>query len=227
VGARGSDVALARTYAVIDRLVGLGTAVAASDGSEHSLFPLAVPVAEGRRLRDWVVREGAARTIEIGLGYGLSALFVCAGLISTGARNAHHLVIDPNQDTRFARCGLQFLEEAGVLHLVEHHAEESQIVLPRLLRDGRTFDLAFVDGNHRFDRVFLDLIYLGRLLGPGRIVFVDDYQLAGIAKAVSFCVTNLGWTREEVSAADPLHQWAVLRTADAADDRAFDYYVDF
>lgn len=211
---------------MIGRLARDGTAIAA-DGSEHTLFPLAVPVAEGRRLSDWVVREGAAHTIEIGLGYGMSALFACTGLVSNGDSTAKHVVIDPFQRTRFANCGLQFLEEAGLLHMVEHHAEESQVVLPRLLSDGRTFDLAFVDGNHRFDRVFLDLIYLGRLLGPGRIVFVDDYQLAGIAKAVSFCITNLGWTREEVSAADPLHQWAVLRTALLPDTRAFDDYVDF
>jgi hypothetical protein len=33
-------------------------------------------------------------------------------------------------------------------------------------------------------------------------VFVDDYQLPAVARAVSFCVTNLDWTLEEVSAAD-------------------------
>jgi hypothetical protein len=36
-------------------------------------------------------------------------------------------------------------------------------VLPRLLGDGRQLDLAFLDG-HRFEGVFLDLIYSGRLL---------------------------------------------------------------
>jgi hypothetical protein len=46
-------------------------------------------------------------------------------------------------------------------------------------------------------------------------------------RAVSFCVTNLGWTLEEVSAADDLHRWAVLRTSAVADTRPFDYYVDF
>ena len=58
-------------------------------------------------------------------------------------------------------------------------------------------------------------------------MFVDDYQLPAVARAVSFCVTNLDWTLEEVSAADELHQWAVLRTSAVADTRPFDYYVDF
>jgi predicted O-methyltransferase YrrM len=110
---------------------------------------------------------------------------------------------------------------------VEYHAEESQIALPRLLAEGRRFDLAFVDGNHRFDGVFLDLIYLGRLVHAGGIVFVDDHQLPAVARAVSFCTTNLAWKVEEVSTDDDLHHWTVLRTARVPPERSFDHYVDF
>lgn len=56
---------------------------------------------------------------------------------------------------------------------------------------------------------------------------VDDYQLTAVARATSFCSTNLGWILEEVSAADELHQWAVLRTPLVPDTRAFDHYVEF
>jgi predicted O-methyltransferase YrrM len=219
--------ALRRIRQVIERLVRDGTAVARSDGSVHTLFPVAASAAEGEALRDWVRREGAAQTIEIGLGYGISALFIGEGLCTNGHATARHVVIDPNQATRFANCGLQFLEEAGLAGLVDYYAEESQIALPRFLSEGRRFDLAFVDGNHRFDGVFLDLVYLGRLLRPEGIVFVDDYQLPAVARAASFFLTNLGWTLEEVSAAGDLHQWAVLRTGSGPDRRPFDYYVEF
>jgi predicted O-methyltransferase YrrM len=201
--------------------------VARADSSRHQLFPVAITAPEGEALRDWVRREGAANTIEIGLAYGISALFICEGLLTSGAADPHHVVLDPNQETRFANCGLQFLDEAGVDPLIEYHPDPSEIILPRLLSEGRRYDLAFVDGNHRFDGVFLDLIYLGRLLRKGGIIFVDDYQLRSIARAVSFCTTNLDWTIEEVSVRDPLHQWAVLRTARVPPQRGFDHYVDF
>jgi GrpB-like predicted nucleotidyltransferase (UPF0157 family)/predicted O-methyltransferase YrrM len=212
---------------VIDRLVREGTAVSRSDGSTHRLFPVAATAAEGEVLQEWVTREDARRTIEIGLGYGISALFICMGLLRNADSNSRHVVVDPHQATRFANCGLQFLEEAGLAPLIDHYAEESQTALPRFLSEGRHFDLAFVDGNHRFDGVFLDLVYLGRLVQPGGIVFVDDYQLPSVARAASFCVTNLGWRLEAESSEDELHQWAVLRTSDAPDTRPFDYYVDF
>ena len=212
---------------MIERLVRDGTVVARSDGSVHNLFPIAITAAEGEALRSWVTREGATRTIEVGLGYGLSALFICQALVSGGDSSARHVALDPNQGTSFADCGLQALDEAGLADLCEFQAEESQIALPRFVAEGRSFDLAFVDGNHRFDRVFLDMVYLGRLLRPGGIVFVDDYQLPAVARAAAFCLTNLGWESEEVSAADDLHQWAVLRTSLMPDTRTFDHFVDF
>jgi predicted O-methyltransferase YrrM len=225
--ADGRGAARRQVRKVIEGLVRAGTTVARSDGSLHTLFPVAVSAAEGEALGQWVTREGATQTIEIGLGYGISALFIGEALLGSGDESALHVVLDPNQATRFADCGLQFLDEAGLTRMVEFYAEESQIVLPRFLTERRIFDLAFVDGNHRFDGVFVDLVYLGRLLRSEGIVFLDDYQLPAVVRATSFCVTNLAWTLEEVSNADDLHQWAVLRTPAVPDTRPFDYYIDF
>jgi predicted O-methyltransferase YrrM len=223
----GSDPTSAarRVRGVIERLVRDGSA--RLDGTLQSLFPVAASAAEGEALRDWVLREGATRTIEIGLGYGLSALHICEGLLENADLASRHVVIDPYQATRFSDLGLQVLDEAGVGEMVEHNEDESGISLPRFLDEARSFDLAFIDGNHRFDGVFVDLFYLGRLVRPGGIVFLDDYQLPGVARAASFFASNLGWTVEEVSPADGLHQWAVLRTSTVPDTRPFDHFVDF
>lgn len=219
--------AISRVRRVIERLIRDGTAVARADGRTHNLFPVAASATEGRALREWVIREGARHTIEVGLGYGVSALFICEGLLANGDATASHVAIDPHQATRFADCGLQFLEDAGLTRVVEFHEEESHLALPRFVNENRVFDLAFVDGNHRFDGVFVDLVYLGRLVRPGGVVVVDDYQLPAVAKATSFFVANLAWELEEVSAADEFHQWAVVRTSDVPDTRPFDFYFEF
>jgi GNAT superfamily N-acetyltransferase len=122
---------------------------------------------------------------------------------------------------------VQILEEAGVRELVAFYAEESQVVLPRLLTEGREFDLAFIDGNHRFEGVFLDLFYSGRLLKEGGVVFVDDTQLPGIRRAVNFYIANLGWaTEDEGKEGD--HEWLVVRTGPReALLRSYTEFVDF
>ncbi len=84
-----------------------------------------------------------------------------------------------------------------------------------------------MDGDHRFDGVFVDLSYLARLVRPGGVVFLDDYQMPAVERAAAFFVANLGWGLEEVSEWDDLHRWAVLRTPAAPYTRPFDHYVDF
>lgn len=114
------------------------------------MFPVAIGASEGEALRAWVTNEGARRTIEIRLGYGVSALFIVDGLLSNSVLDPHHVVVDPHQATRFADCGLQVLAEAG---LRPRGAPPGEVPgrAPRFLSEGRTFDLRFVDGNHRFD----------------------------------------------------------------------------
>ncbi len=213
--------------AVMERLSRDGTMIAASDGATHDVRTPSITAEEGEALRGWVVREGAVRTIEIGLAYGFSALYICDALAAGGQAGARHVVLDPFQPTRFANCGLQTLEEAGVRDLVEYHEEMSQIALPAFVKEGRQFDFAFVDGNHRFDAVFLDLFYLGRLVRAGGAIMLDDYNLPGIKRAVSFYLTNLGWTVEQTSSATDRHEWVVLRTSSAPDTRDFRYFVEF
>ena len=226
----GGSVAPARNASrvrdVLERLR-LEDTVVCPDGSAHDLFPVAIPAAEGEALRKYVIHEGASQTLEVGLGYAVSTLYICDGLIQSGHGGAMHVAVDPYQFSRFANCGLQLLAEAGAGELVEHHLEPSQTALPRFLNEGRVFDLAFVDGDHRFDGVFVDLFYAGRLVRPGGVVMLDDHQLPAIERAASFFRNNLGWTVEELSPPDAHHQWIVMRTSQLLDRHPFDFFVDF
>jgi predicted O-methyltransferase YrrM len=214
--------------AVIERLTAAPTIVDRL-GHEHALFPVAITPAEGRGLRGWIERERATNSIEIGLAYAFATLHIVDGLLTNacGARTVRHTAIDPFQTSAFGGLGRQHLADAGLADLVEVHEEESQLALPRMVAEGRSFDFAFVDGNHRFDRVFLDLVYLGRLLRPGAVAFVDDVQLRAIARAIEFLTSNRGWRVEEQSEAEPEHQWAVLRTPTEHDERGYADFRDF
>jgi predicted O-methyltransferase YrrM len=217
---------VARIRSVIERLMAEGSIVARADGSTRQVRTVSITAGEGEALARWVLRENATRTIEIGLAYGVSALHICRALAESGASEARHVVLDPFQAS-FADGGLQMIEDAGVESLVEFHAEMSQIALPRFVKENRRFDFAFLDGNHRFDSVFVDLFYLGRLLRKGGVILLDDYQLPGVRSAVTFFVTNLNWRVEEECSRDELHHWVAVRTPEAEDSRDFRYFVDF
>jgi predicted O-methyltransferase YrrM len=238
-GAGADEITLRHVGALIENVrtvrQGLESAgsVVAPDGQTGPLSPVAIGPLEAAALRAWVVREAATRTFETGLGFGISALSICEGLLTNGG-DALHVAADPFQmtglpshDTIYAGVGLKLLDDAGVRDLVEFFEEGSEIVLPRLLAEGRRFHLAFIDGNHRFEGVFTDLIYAGRLLNEG-IVFVDDTQLPAVRSAVSFCESNLGWTQQDEGREDDQHHWVVLRTGPHPRyHRAYDDYVAF
>ena len=99
------EVTLTRLRALLDRLIRDGTATARTDGGVHRVFPVAAGPAEGAAIRSWVIREHAAGTVEVELGYGISAPFACEGLLTVGGPEMRHVVIDPHQDTRTAAVG--------------------------------------------------------------------------------------------------------------------------
>jgi predicted O-methyltransferase YrrM len=140
-----------------ERVIAEGSVVAKADAHRRELFPVAIGPEEGDALLAWVRKERAQRTLESGLGLAISTLFICEGLLANFG-DGQHVAADPFQhvalpthSVSYAGVGLQLLEDAGVRNLVEFYPEESQTLFPRFLAQGRQFDLAFIDGNHRFE----------------------------------------------------------------------------
>ncbi len=164
-----------------------------ADGSAVDLAPHSIDQAQGEALRDLAIAEGASRTIEVGLALGMSALFFSQAVLHIGGR---HVAVDPFQQESWKGAGLRTLRDAGVEDVVEVIEEESQLALPRLAVEGREFDFAFVDGDHRFEGVFLDLYFMTRLVAPGGLVLVDDMWMPAVRMAVAYVERNLGATLE-------------------------------
>ena len=223
----GRDAAVQRVRAVIESLDRERSTPVNTGDAKADFRTVTITTHEGEALRKWVLAEKATHTVEVGLAFGFSALYICEGLLLNGNPDPRHVTLDPWQASGYANRGLEILEEAGVRALIEFHGEKSQWVLPRFLKEGRQFDLAFIDGNHRFDAVFLDLYYLGQLVRKGGIIILDDYNLPGIKKAAAFFINNLAWKVEETSSPKDEHQWLVLRTAEGEDTRDFRYFVEF
>jgi predicted O-methyltransferase YrrM len=162
-------------------------------GDPISLAPHSIERPQGEALRDLAVAEGATTTIEVGLALGMSALFLCQAVMRRGG---HHVAIDPFQEESWKGAGLRTLRDAGVDDVVEVIEEESQLALPRLVSEGRQFDFAFVDGDHRFEGVFLDLYYMTRLVKPGGLVVVDDMWMPAVRTAVAYVEKNFAATLE-------------------------------
>lgn len=159
---------------------------------------VAIPLDDGDALRDVLLAEHPHKIIEIGLGYGASALAIAEALVSDPDERTRHVIIDAFQD-HFHDVGWNALVGAGVADICTLQRERSQLALPRLVSDGFEADAAFVDGSHIFHNVFVDLVFLRELVHPGGLIVLDDVQLPSIATAISYFEINAGWRIEPIN----------------------------
>ena len=145
--------------------------------------------AETEMLSEVVAEIAPTTTLEIGLGYGFSAMAMCAHARPGPERR--HIVIDPHQHRYWNGQGLRHLEDAGFGSCLEFHEAPSYRVLPELERQNTTVDLAFIDGWHTFDFVFVDFFYVDKMLRSGGVVAFDDADWPSIRPILRYIVTNL------------------------------------
>ncbi len=144
---------------------------------------VAVPERDCDLVRDLLITEGVETVVEIGLGYGSSALAIGEALLTVGTPRPQHVIIDPLQDTEWRDVGWQLLRSAGLDPIVRLIRQPSSMTLPQLVGEKFTADAAFVDGSHRFHEVFLDLYFLRKIVRPGGLIIMDDYGWPSVRTA--------------------------------------------
>jgi predicted O-methyltransferase YrrM len=190
-GSRAAALTAADIRRHVDELFEQGH-VLSDDGSRTPLHPHALAQVDARELTALAVSENVGATLEVGLGLGVGTLSLCTALLEVGRPGARHVVVEPFPDD-FGGAGTRTVRAAGAGDLVEEVHAESQLALPKFAAEGRSFDLALIDGDHRFEGVFLDLCFADRLVRPRGLVIVDDLWMRAIRLAVSYAERNFGW----------------------------------
>ncbi len=227
--------------------------VLGESGRRISITPTGVDEVRGEALRELAITVGAVRTLETGLGLGLSTLFLCEAIAASGSEDAHHVTMDPAEDRLWDDAGLRVVRDAGVAELLRFNRLPSSLVLPKLLYDAiqvpevfeharktmrvGVVDLVFIDGDHLFESAFLDIFYSIALVKPGDLIVVDDTWMPAVRLAVDYFVKNMGIERVSWSAAgakrnvrEDLDEKMIILRSPATPDplwRSWDHFVPF
>lgn len=153
---------------------------------------------QGEHLYSLALSTRPRITLEVGMAYGLSSLYICRALKENGGHK--HIVIDPHESSEYRALGMWNLQRAGYGDLVELHEERSEQGLPRLAAQGVRIDFAFIDGWHTFDYTLVDFFFVHRMLRVGGIVAFHDCQLPAVRRVVRFAQSHrdyeaLPWKR--------------------------------
>ena len=141
--------------------------------------------AKGAELNRLVRESGTKKSLEIGLAYGFSTVWIVDALASDAA----HIAVDPFQSSLWHGVGAtQARRLSGKrFELLE---EYSIHVLSDFIRAGEKFDFIFIDGNHRFDDVLVDFYLSDQVLEVGGLMVLDDIWMASIRTVLEFVVAN-------------------------------------
>ena len=185
---------------------------------------------EGIALVRLAAQVNATHTLEVGLGYGFSATYLLGALANRKRADAvGPLAIDPYQVTDWNGIGITTANELVAVspclsessfHCIE---KRSDIALAGLLMEGRSFDLTFIDGYHRFDDVIVDFTLAAQMCPPGGAIVLHDMWLPGIACVAGFIRSNRADFAEVRTGCENL--FAVQRIG--GDARNWDHFVPF
>jgi predicted O-methyltransferase YrrM len=171
----------------------LETGVAASpSGEKVPIRRASISRAEGEFIQSLILKHRPQQTLEVGMAYGVSSMFICDALAQVGGRQ--HTVIDYTEIDGYRSIGLSNVKAAGFDHLLEFFGLRSDEALPRLADDGRRIDFALIDGWHTFDYALVDFYYIDKMLNPGGIVALDDADWPAIRKLCRYIATNLNYS---------------------------------
>lgn len=184
---------------------------------------VALPNEDGDALRDLFIAEEARVVIEVGLGYGSSALAIGEALVSQGQEEVRHLIIDAHQHT-YGNVGWEAITAAGLGDVCTLLTDRSQLALARLVTEGFVADAAFVDGSHIFHDVFVDLCFLRELVRPGGMIVLDDCRWPSVATAVRYFELNTGWQPEAI---DQPTRLRAFRSPDPPVQPGFEEFTPF
>lgn len=145
---------------------------------------------EGKLIQDSIQSIKAEISLEVGLAFGTSALFICDSLVKT--KRTKHYVIDPYQmyENSYGGIGLNNLKKAGYENIIKFIEKSSHLALTELESQNIQIDFAFIDGWHTFDHALVDFFLVDKILKIGGIVIMDDSDWPAIKKVCSFISKN-------------------------------------
>ena len=168
-----------------------------ANGDDERPIHSAISFSQGAFLQQLVRELDPAVTLEVGLAYGISALFICDALRIRA--DTQHIAIDPNQHggvwgDSWDGIGMANLRRSGYDHIVRLIEEPSYRALPVLERSGQRIDFAFIDGWHTFDFTLVDFFFIDRILKVGGVVAFDDADWPAVRKVCRFASENLDYS---------------------------------
>jgi len=114
-------------------------------------------------------------------------------IIETGASNSTIGFLLGNHAVHLSICMCDGLHDKMIAYCTEHgvdatrwrhYEERSELILPDIMEEDETYDVALIDGGHAWPTVFVDFCYINMMLRKGGILMLGDLNLHSVKELV-------------------------------------------
>jgi hypothetical protein len=129
-----------------------------------------------------------ASSLEVGMAYGISSLFILEKHKAIYSKPKAHIIIEPFPWDGIAEYNM---EKEGLLYLTDIRYKKSDEVLPALYLQKHRIQFAYVDTIKHFDNAMQDIFFIDKLMDVGGVIILDDCggSWPGIQKAARFILS--------------------------------------
>ena len=145
-----------------------------------------ISIPHGLFLQNLYDRVKPRKSLEVGLAFGISTLFILEKCRENGAAPKSHIVIEPWLRDDVA---MHNIRSAGLEDYLDLRNDLSDVVIPSLYLDHERIQFAFVDTTKVFDIVLQDFYFIDKILDIGGVVIFDDASTGGINLVMRFIAT--------------------------------------
>jgi predicted O-methyltransferase YrrM len=168
-----------------------------SDGIRYPFLQGSLSSSEAFELSNIVNRFKPAKALEIGTGFGASAVAIAASMrdIECGSL----CTLDPFQD-QFGNIGVAEIQRLGLAKQARFHGVYAEDYLLNALKEKSCFDMVFQDGAHSIGPKMTHIYLCSKLLSPGGVLVLHDAFKPCTAACVLYLAKQEGWPLIELSA---------------------------
>lgn len=191
----------------------------------------------GNYIYNLILNKNINRSLEVGLGDGNYALYICSALKNQNLKDNYHIIIAPNQKRLYDNSGISNLQELDYKNL-KFIKKPSFIYLPKLLEKftGKTkfkkriflpdydrIDLCFINKMDTFDRLLTDFMYCDLLLKIGGYIILENLETDAMKELKNYLDSNY----THYNRVDSEYKAFLIYNKTKDDERNWDFHINY
>jgi predicted O-methyltransferase YrrM len=145
---------------------------------------------EGITIYDTIIKNNFSKCLEIGMGYGISSIYILLALQKNPNNEKKLVSIDLLQSTQWKNFGIKILKFFNMIKYHKLIENIHYIELPKIVANKENYEFIFINSWYSFENMIIILFYCSKILQKDGIIIINEIYQPGIYKCIKYIDNN-------------------------------------